>query len=388
MENCTLIKEKCNVAIARELDRLHVKVATNVPGSGSEAVLQEFNRISNSNHPVSYHEEVAFTIAHGAALTGARSVCLIKSHGLVKAGNSLMDAMSSGTNAGMVTIVFSDSKGTHSDNIFDVLPFLESMNIPFWTFNINELTTVISDAYETSERLKLPVAIVVDDELLDEEISYQFNPEGSDYTVPFERDILHHLVCPVFAPYQHQLLENKRVHNDIITPELPAIPEVNDKLPPQWLDMINTYRPVFDVFKTIRGNVVCGDTGISSLFAFPPYNCIDITTYMGGSVPLALGGYLAGHERSWAVTGDFSFIAAGYLGLIEAASRNTPIKILVLKNDVAETTGGQPLKPDLIKSLLGGFEENTTYLSINDDLTTALKRAHESDRMEIVVIQF
>jgi len=103
---------------------------------------------------------------------------------------------------------------------------------------------------------------------------------------------------------------------------------------------LQIYTPFFAAFRKLRGEVVVGDTGISTLFSFPPYDCIDICSYMGGSIPLAVGVYLAGYRDVWAVTGDFSFIAAGHLGLLEACQRKIPLKVIILNNHRSQTTGG------------------------------------------------
>ena len=71
-----------------------------------------------------------------------------------------------------------------------------------------------------------------------------------------------------------------------------------------------TYQPVFDAFKKIKGDdaVVAGDAGTSTLFAFPPYDCVDLTTFYGGSIPLACGLY-----------GAFAFGSRGLLWAALAA---------------------------------------------------------------------
>lgn len=79
---------------------------------------------------------------------------------------------------------------------------------------------------------------------------------------------------------------------------------------------------------------------------------------MGGSIPLAIGAMLAGKEQVWAVSGDFSFIAAGHLGLIEAINRELAIKVVIFNNRKAETTGGQSIHNDLLMRVLKPYEEN------------------------------
>lgn len=61
-----------------------VSVVTNVPGAGGTEVFEAYRQLSASTGPVSFHEEVAFGIAHGASLAGERAAAIVKAHGLAK----------------------------------------------------------------------------------------------------------------------------------------------------------------------------------------------------------------------------------------------------------------------------------------------------------------
>jgi TPP-dependent indolepyruvate ferredoxin oxidoreductase alpha subunit len=131
------------------------------------------------------------------------------------------------------------------------------------------------------------------------------------------------------------------------------------------------------------------NAGMSKLFALPPYNCIDITTYMGGSVPLAIGAYLAGHRPAWAVTGDFSFVAAGHLGLLEAIERNVPLKVLVLHNGRSETTGGQRIPDGTLERVIKGYDESVEYIHDPqdiDEIEQVLERAARAQDRRLVIV--
>lgn len=374
--------------IGHIFSNLQIAVVSNVPGSNSSVVFEAYNRINKKDFKISFHEEVAFTIAHAAALVGKRSACLIKTHGLVKAGNSAIDALSCGTTAGFVTFAFSDKKGSHSDNIFDVIPFLKGLSIPYFILERNNLFQQIEQAYYYSDKFEIPVVMVVDDTFITEDFNYI--PQ-SEYTVDqkvYSRNLSQHLVCPVFGEYQYDVLQRKLQEKSWLDIPPPLIPKVDSKFPTGWKETIEQYRPVFDVFKELRGSLVFGDTGISSLFAFEPYNCVDVTTYMGGSVPLAIGALLAGQEDVWAITGDFSFIAAGYLGLIEALNQNVAVKIIIFNNKKAQTTGGQNIAPTLLNKILEGFCDHVHFLRVEDDLVVTLNYVKKSSKLEIVVIEF
>src|SRR6476660_1398019 len=96
-------------SIAQTLTNLGVRVATHVPGHGATQTFEAFRTsLPPTRSPregelaISFHEEAAYAVAHGTALAGARSACIIKSHGLTKAMNAVMDSLSCGVTAGMV----------------------------------------------------------------------------------------------------------------------------------------------------------------------------------------------------------------------------------------------------------------------------------------------
>jgi TPP-dependent indolepyruvate ferredoxin oxidoreductase alpha subunit len=137
--------------------------------------------------------------------------------------------------------------------------------------------------------------------------------------------------------------------------------------------------------------VVVSDAGISTLFAFPPYDCIDICSYMGGSIPLAVGVYLTGLTEVWAVTGDFSFIAAGHLGLLEARQRNIPLKVIILNNHRSQTTGGQPIPSGMLETILKGYEPYLLMIKDPQDpkeVAAVLHEVKQVKEMRIVVVDF
>jgi TPP-dependent indolepyruvate ferredoxin oxidoreductase alpha subunit len=196
---------------------------------------------------------------------------------------------------------------------------------------------------------------------------------------------------PLLAEYQHRVLTAKLSGQDWRGLEKPALPTIPNDLPEVWQPLARLYTPLFEVFQTLRGEVVTGDTGVSTLFAFPPYNCVDICTYMGGSIPLAVGACLAGRRNVWAVTGDFSFIAAGHLGLLEAVQRDIPLKVLIFHNRRAQTTGGQPIPDGVLQRILGGYESHVRRISNPQDageIEAVLGEASSAQELRIVVADY
>jgi TPP-dependent indolepyruvate ferredoxin oxidoreductase alpha subunit len=377
--------------IARAILDAGASVVTYVPGHGANEVYADLNHLARAQYPISFHEEVAYSIAHGAALTGTRSVTLLKSLGLAKAGNSLSDSLYSGTTAGFVTIVFHDSTGESSESIFDTGTFLHGIGMPYEAADTANIHQQIFDLFVQSEKRSLPYALIVE--------SHDVNQPGAtqDRVVPklmvpeYRRDIVQRVLCPFFNTYQGNVLKCKNEGLDWTSLPRPAIPCLPDTRLDKWKKVIDSYAGLFSEFRSIRGPMVTGDTGGSSLFAFEPYNCIDITTYMGGSVPLAIGAYLGGRRDVWAVTGDFSFIAAGHLGLLEAQQREVPLKVLILDNGKAASTGGQPLPQNSLETVLAGYNKYLLFIKNPDDAAetqSVLQTAKDSAEMRIVIADF
>lgn len=367
-------------------------VLTTVPATGAWHVFASFNRLTDRPQAHSFNEETAYTIAHGAALSGTRSAVVLKSHGLAKAANSVMDSLSAGTTAGCVALVTHDPLGTHSDNIFDLTPLLKGMGIPYKSPQLSDLYEEVLDGFLWSERLGVPVAVFVNAD--DLSVPVTVRPTALPPTpAAYERDPYRHILCPPLAPFQRRVLETKLSGGDWRALSPPALRVAPEKMPPKWQPTIHDYAPFFDVFRHVRRreDMVTGDTGVSTLFAFPPYDAIDACTYYGGSLPLAIGALAAGRKRAWAVTGDYAFVAAGHMGLPEAVSRRLPLKVVVLSNGRAATTGGQPIPAGVLSSMLGGYArhvriiENALDRSATD---TVLRAAAETDRLEVVVAEY
>jgi TPP-dependent indolepyruvate ferredoxin oxidoreductase alpha subunit len=378
-------------AMARGLSNAGVKVATYVPGSGANEVFAEFNRLVGTSLPVSFNEEVAYSIAHGASLAGARSVSLMKAHGLIKAGNSVSDSLYCGTGAGLGVMVFEDKGGKQSDSILDIEEFIKGIGIPFLRAELKDLSRQIGRLYDESEKRSLPCVLIVESSLVEEKVEMEEQTPVARTGIVPQRDIARHVLCPFFADYQKKVLTRKKNREDWSAIERPAFPTLPGSLPPKWIPVVREYAELCSVFKSIRGPWVSGDTGVSSLFALEPYGCIDVTTCMGGSVPLAVGASLAGYSEAWALTGDFAFIAAGHMGLIEAWQRQVPLKLLIFYNGKAETTGGQAIPPGTLERLLSGYQDRVEYISNPSDhreAEQALKRAKISAGLRIVVADY
>ena len=378
--------------IAQALYDSNVKVLTNVPATKCSEIFHMYGEITKCGYPYSFHEELAYTIAFGAAVAGKRAGAVLKAHGFAKASNSILDSLTSGTTAGFLVIVTDDPEGTHSDNIFDIETFMKGTAIPFEKADPENIYNQIWEKLEYSEKWKIPVALYVSSETLSHKVKYCKRNEIPEKKT-YRRSLFEHVVCPPLAGYQYKVLKAKLAEEDWMAIEKPPSLVIPDSLPERWQKIAKEYIPLFSVFKDVirKEDFVAGDTGVCAFFAFPPYNAIDVCNHYGGSLPLAIGGYMAGMNNVWAVSGDYAFIAAGHMGLIEAVQRKIPLKVLLIKNDCAQTTGGQPIAGGILDRILSGYKEYVSVIKNTQDkkeVEKVLKEANNSDRMEIVIAEF
>ncbi|MBZ0177863.1 MAG: hypothetical protein K8F36_01140 [Melioribacteraceae bacterium] len=384
------MKVKVSQAAAYALKDLGVEVITNVPGFGGSETMTEINQIFGKNFPVSFNEEVSYTIAHGASIAGKRSCSIMKSQGFAKAANSILDSLYTDLTAGFMILIFDDPDGSHSDNIIEIDPILKGFKIPFLRSTGTNIYDDILKAYEESEKRKLPFVIIFNAMLIDSPSNFE-RKENSRKSFEYKRSVLDHVVHPFLAEYQFRKFIAKTLQGDLTSLIKPNLPNVPLDLPERYKINAQKYEPLFQVFRDLRGDVVSGDTSTSSVYVFPPYSCIDIVTYIGGSIPLAIGAYLAGNKDVWALTGDFGFIAAGHMGLIELLQREIPVKVLIFNNKQASATGGQTIPKKIMMRLLAGYENFLLHISNPTDVfevNQVLTEAKKSDTFKIIVADF
>jgi len=382
-----MTNSKVSTAIGYSFIDLGVGVITYVPGLGVNETIQEFNLLANRSVAMSFNEEVAYTIAHGSSLVGKRAAVVIKTHGLLKAANSVLDSLYTDLSAGLVIILVDDKTGKHSDNILEIIPIIKGMALPYVSANSQNIYATITTAFLESEKKKIPIAVIVDSAIFNNSTSSE-RDKNIKPAAPFLRDVISHVVHPMFAEYQYKKYKAKTLEGDpeqIVRPKLPTVP--ND-LPKNYQATAKIYMPFFEVFQNVRGKIVTGDTSISSSFSFPPYNSIDLVTYIGGSIPLAIGACLAGVKDVWALTGDFGFLSAGHMGLLEVFKRELPIKIVIFNNKKAAATGGQIIQQKIISRILSGYEQFINYITNANDLIEISETLTETKKSSVMNIIF
>jgi indolepyruvate ferredoxin oxidoreductase alpha subunit len=101
------------------------------------------------------------------------------------------------------------------------------------------------------------------------------------------------------------------------------------------------FAPLFSALAEIDASVA-GDAGCAIRASREPFSSVDVVYGLGSSVGVASGFA----KKGIAVIGDFALAHSGLTGLINALWQKRDVLVIVLKNDVAAMTGGQPA-PDL-----------------------------------------
>ncbi len=154
-----------NEAIGRGIIEAGCGVAAAYPGTPSSEVLESLVRWKKElGHPIylewSVNEKVAFEVAYGASLAGARAVAAMKMVGLNVASDPFMSAAYLGVRGGLVVVV-ADDPGPHSSQTeqdsrffgwFAKVPVLDP-GTPA------EALSMTLQAFELSEKYQVPVLL-------------------------------------------------------------------------------------------------------------------------------------------------------------------------------------------------------------------------------------
>ena len=150
-----------NEAIARGAFEAGVTVATGYPGTPSTEILEAIAAFKSDIYSEwSPNEKVAFEVAVGASLTGARSIVTMKHVGLNVAADPLMTFSYIGAVGGLVVVV-ADDPGMHSSqNEQDTRHYARFAKIPILEpSNSEEARDFVALGLQLSEEFQTPVIL-------------------------------------------------------------------------------------------------------------------------------------------------------------------------------------------------------------------------------------
>lgn len=144
---------------------------------------------------------------------------------------------------------------------------------------------------------------------------------------------------------------------------------------------IDTYLAINEAIAGDPNAVVTSDIGCYALGALPPYTAIETIVCMGASIGMAKGAAEAGVERVVATIGDSTFLHSGLTSLIDAASADTPMTVVILDNGTVGMTGGQEtiLPSSRVARILAGLEIDPAHIRTVNPL-----RKHAEENRKII----
>jgi len=311
------------------------EIVTCVPAPGASQVFETARGLKGRPWPYSLHPETAYTIAMGASLMGARACALLSVHGLARACNAMLDSLACGVQGGLVALAFDDRLGRLSESLLDTAALLNGWGVPHSFPEPADVYDEIAEGFGKSEMKGLPFAIVLDADGLARKAVFERHRASAPRRA-YERDAAQNCLGPVFAAYQKEAIEVKRAGGDRRRMPRPPSPPAAEAAPPEWRSCLERLGPVFEELRRVRGAFVAADAGPFSLFALPPFDCVDAAAHQGSSLPLAVGAAAVGARNVWAVTSGLAFAASGHLGLAEAEARGVALKVLVIRDSGLE----------------------------------------------------
>ncbi len=150
-------------AVARGAVEATVKVAASYPGTPATEILETIAEVAKDlgiYAEWSINEIVAAEVAAGASMTGVRSIVSMKHVGLNVAADAAMTLAYTGVEGGLVIAVCDDPALHSSQNEQDTRFFAVHSKLPLLDAGSpQEALDMAKDAFEISEKLKLPVIL-------------------------------------------------------------------------------------------------------------------------------------------------------------------------------------------------------------------------------------
>lgn len=152
-----------NEAIARGAVEAGVQLAAAYPGTPSSEIGEVLGEVAKDvgfYFEWSTNETVAFEVAAGASLVGARSMSMMKNAGLNLIMDLFMTLPYGGIKGGLVIVSADDPDAHYSSNEQDTrIAGAYAELLVFEPHNQNQAKDMMKEAFDISERLELPVLL-------------------------------------------------------------------------------------------------------------------------------------------------------------------------------------------------------------------------------------
>lgn len=187
-----------------------VRVACSYPGTPSTEILETLAKFPEIDAEWSPNEKVAFEVAYGAAVGGARSIVSMKHVGLNVAADPLMTSSYAGVNGGFV-IAVADDPGMHSSqNEQDTRRYAKFSKIPILEpSEPQEALNYTKFAFELSERFDTPIIVRLTTRLSHSKAPVEIGERLKVPVRPYVKNPSKYIVIPANARKRHVILEKR-----------------------------------------------------------------------------------------------------------------------------------------------------------------------------------
>jgi len=199
-----------NEALAQGAYEAGVKVAAAYPGTPSTEILQFLSQFKEIDSQWSVNEKVAFEVALGAAIGGARSLYASKHVGINVAMDPMMTSAYTGINAGFV-IVCCDDPGLHSSqNEQDNRILAQAAKIPLLEpSSAQEAYFFVQEAFRISEEFDTPVFLRMTTRICHAKEDIVIGKRKEIAVKPFDINVAKYVMVPANANRRHIILEQR-----------------------------------------------------------------------------------------------------------------------------------------------------------------------------------
>ena len=193
-----------NEAVARGAWEGGVTVAASYPGTPATEILEAFARYPDIYAEWAPNEKVAFEVAMGASMAGARSLVAMKHVGLNVAADPLMTATFTGVRGGFVVAVSDDVGMGSSQNAQDTRYFARFAKVPlFEPSDSEEARSFVAEALRISEEMDTPAILRLTTRISHVRSLVNLEERRPPSFLGFLRDPVKYVMVPAHARKKH-----------------------------------------------------------------------------------------------------------------------------------------------------------------------------------------
>lgn len=199
-----------NEAVARGAFEGGVKVACGYPGTPATEIIEQIAEHEEIYAEWSPNEKVAFEVAIGASIAGARALVAMKQVGLNVAADPLFTFSYTGVNGGFVAVSADDPELHSSQNEQDSRHYAKAAKVPMLEpSHSQEAKDFVIKALEISEEFDTPVLLRSTTRVSHTKSLVSLGKAIASKIIPYKKDEKKFVMIPAHARKRHQFIEER-----------------------------------------------------------------------------------------------------------------------------------------------------------------------------------